>query len=107
MELWILVAVAAGAAVALVAWRLKKPVERADSLPEIVAAKPLASVPPPPKKGPRLQRLTKFLGLKSSEVTGAEWTELEEVLLEGDVGTATTTMVLERLKERTDRKSVV
>jgi fused signal recognition particle receptor len=78
---------------------------------EAEAAKP----PPPveiPKPGTALEkklektrgsliaRLGKFFGRSSGALSETEWEEIEEALLEGDVGVRTTSVLLDRVKSR-------
>lgn len=85
------------------------PPEPAEEQPEVVPEVPVA--PAPPKAAPLSQKLSRTRGLfgKLEKIWGSgeskaleqkQWDELEEALLEADVGFSTTTALIEKVRAR-------
>lgn len=118
LELWIALAAVVALVIPGGVYLLKRPTKEIPppsvSREEVSAPQPVAvpKAPEGPKpaalsdklaktRGNLLSRLGKFVGLGAGvEIPAKEWEELEEALLEGDVGMATTSVLLERLKKR-------
>jgi len=124
MEVWIAIASAAVGLIevyGLIAFRTRTsaPPAVAPAPAPIVTpeAKKEVVVPAPPKpasldeklaktRGTLLGNLARFVGLKTGvEIPKAEWEGLEEALLQGDVGMATTTLLLGKLKARVSKEN--
>ncbi|MBI4403536.1 MAG: signal recognition particle-docking protein FtsY, partial [Deltaproteobacteria bacterium] len=88
----------------------KKKAGRAEPAVEPVAVEPVAEVAPIPPAVPPLSkkldrtrgalfgRLSGFLGRTSGSFSAAEWEQIEEILLEADVGISVTTQLLNQVK---------
>jgi len=118
---WILVAVLALGLVGFVVWRRSRSRSSEKSLETVsepsegkpVEKEPLAAAPGPVDLGHQLkrtrgalfERLGKFWGKGQDPFTEKQWEELEEVLLEADVGYHTTSFLIDKVKERNKSNS--